>query len=155
MEQEGTPLWLKIVIGLGAVSIMGLIAAGIGIYLLVQWGEEQVAGMVDAAPALMEEGAAFGAGATDSACLDEGLKRAEQCSVTGMRCQMEAVAFGSGCLEASPYDPATCAGVADGGDLNAWVTQQCVARNMAEVAQCPLFLGALVPPYCEQHKPTP
>ncbi|HCH65236.1 MAG: hypothetical protein CL927_15080 [Deltaproteobacteria bacterium] len=150
MESSTFP-WKKVLMGFGVISGLGLVALMVVGLVLKRAAEDWLVNLEADLPALAEEGVRFASEHDQSACIDEGLKRALPCAALEMTCLMGAGLFGQSCLDAATPDPTVCIGVpaqTAGLELGEWAQQQCTERGHQGNTACVAFLTQAVGSYC-------
>lgn len=144
---DAMPKWLKItLIVVGAGSIVLIISS----FLAVRAMKQGIAGFEMGAEQAAADGKEFGAGAAPPDCIEEGVQRTADCSLTNPTCAPLAGAFLWGCLEAAPFDQSFCNAVPEAENNDAvtdWSRRACTVHGQHENDYCTVAL-AVVPGFC-------
>jgi hypothetical protein len=147
---DAMPKWLKItLIVVGTITII-LMIGGFLAARAVKQGIENFE--VDAEQATAD-GKEYGANATLADCVDTGVQRTSDCSLTNLTCAPLAGAYMWGCLEAAPFDQSFCNAVPDSEENEAvidWARRACTVHGEHENDYCTVAM-AVVPGFCTAH----
>jgi len=141
------PKWLKItLIVVGTISIVLMI----GGFLAARAVKKGIDNFEVEAEQATAAGKEFGAGATLAGCVETGVQRTSDCSLTNLTCAPLAGAYLWGCLEAAPFDRSFCNAVPHSEDNDAvinWAGRACTVHGQHENDYCTVAL-AVVPGFC-------
>jgi hypothetical protein len=114
------------------------ISAAVLVVLTAVVGVVLVGRYVATSMSMQLEGREFGRGRNLSTCVDEALVRADRCADAGAKCDLRAVAFGSGCALRAEAD-AICTGAPPTRNVGAnidWARSWCVEHGRARGFVC-------------------
>ncbi len=141
------PKWLKItLIVVGAVLIV-LVAGGFLAARAVKHAIDNFEANAEQATAAGKELGAIG---TLADCVEAGVHRTADCSITNLTCAPLTATFLWGCLEAAPFDPSFCNAVPDAENNDAvidWGQRACTVHGEHENDYCTVAM-AMVPGFC-------
>ena len=128
------PTWLKVVIGLLLVCLLGVVVLVGGIYYVgKKYGPQFVAGAKQGE----KEGRDFGGGTDNKGCVDEGIARSRKAE--GITDMMKSSVFVRSCLDASRPTPNFCddvPGVFEITKTIQWRKDQCRQHGMEGAPGC-------------------
>ena len=141
------PKWLKIMlIVVGTISIVLMI----GGFLAARAVKKGIDNFEVEAEQATAAGKEFGSTGTLADCVEAGVQRTSDCSLTNLTCAPLAGAYLWGCLEAAPFDPSFCNAVPHAEDDDAvidWAGRACTVHGQHENDYCTIAL-AVVPGFC-------
>lgn len=136
------PKWLKVVLILFGVGVLGLALFVGGIAWWVSANKERLAATGKNA---QEEGARFGASHTQEQCLDDGLSHLKGCGAMDFICEAGNKIRLVSCLGAAQAD-GTCNDVPSRNDIfkiATWSNEECTRRGFRGSQQCGRMMQAL------------
>ncbi len=141
------PKWLKITLIVAGAVLIVLVAGGFLAARAVKQGIDNFEADAEQATAAGKE---FGATGTLPDCVEAGVQRTSDCSLTNLTCAPLASTFLWGCLEAAPFDPSFCNAVPDAEDNDAvidWAGRACTVHGEPDNDYCTVAM-AVVPGFC-------
>ena len=143
------PTWLKVLLVIGVV-VFGLVSTAFTIGFF--WFRAHSKELRREAARTSNEAQEFARGKEINACVDEGLRRAANCSPTSFICMAQAQVFVRQCAQAATVPPHFCDDVPKPTDIMAtvkWQQAECARRGRANDSRCPQVVGALQT-YCSR-----
>lgn len=147
--KQPLPLWAKITLGIGVLSLLCVVA----IALAARWAVGRVGdSLVDLQSDLSTveaDARAFAAANPQPACVSAGKEKVLTCTRIDLNCQVGAAYFTSTCLSAAPPDPQTCAALpAAAAERPAYALHECAAADPDQSSMCVSFILQTVGRYC-------
>jgi hypothetical protein len=145
--------WKIVLVVLGVVFLLGMLAVGVCVFSGVFWFKENVPAMREAGERAQGEATQFAVGHTQSECVDEGLRRHDNCGAgMALVCRTEVRLFLDGCLRQATPSPGLCEGVPAATEVMRsanWGAQYCRDHGRPNDQQCPNVVRAIVD-YCQR-----
>jgi hypothetical protein len=136
------PKWLKILLILAGLGILALALLIGGIALWVNANKDD---LVKQGRVAKEEGQAFGSTHSKAECVNEGLRRLDECGAMGIMCEAQNNLRLTSCMRVASEDR-SCSGVPSKSDilkLALWSNQECANRGRQGSQPCGRFMQAL------------
>jgi len=139
-----------ILIVIGSIVVVSIVGVTACVGACAYWWEQNSPELIGGSQRMAEEGATFGASSTEQGCVDDAVRRIEDCGNIDLVCQTQSSAFISFCLRAAPKEPTFCdpippaTAIFRGGN---WANMFCRERGRANHQPCNNVAGQIVS-YC-------
>ena len=135
------PTWLKVVLVIAAIGVLGLVAIGFGGYWWLKSNKDR---FVEIGKRAKADGAQFAATHDGAGCLREALRRLDRAD--GIMAQAEVKVFLSSCLDEARESPGLCDGVPPKGEIMrtaGWSVGKCTQLGRSGDQPCNQLITAM------------